>query len=834
MSPRAFRTMLVGPMGTKDRLELESRVLAAALKQSVELGDNQGVSLAHRQIFLLIRSAHGSSEKATERDGSLAPSAPESADNSTGSGEAVEAAPPVVKKRNLPDIVWTEAEEDDSEASLDTEIEPELEPSDETIEVPYSDEEVIEVIQNRSVDNGSSQDDSSGEESNPVETHAVSTTRAKKSQPQAHLDENVFDAYGIIGVEQVASFEKIHVGFLLSIRRLLFKMKKTRRKKRKEYLNQLQELWIAHDVLTDPVTRTDYDFRILGLRGAPDVIIDSPDSEGQVMIGSSIPLRIGELLQCAGLLEPTELEIAADMHKAMPEMLFGAFLVKQGFITEPDLDQVLMGQRLLKMGYMSVATFQTCMKHWIDSDMPIYESAVTEGLLTLSEMERIIAQGLKDTDTEIPAIQGGGQVGFRSGARAKVQAIGTGPMLNEEEARRRQVSADHAVPEWKDQLDWSAPPEEEAPKPVKPRREVKATMDNTAYHIEGVTSPRPEGGSERKSLRSLMRGMHMSDDSEDESSEDNAGSLQQVLAQGKSTIDFDVSDVQEEEEVRAEVQGDTNYDGSGDVVSEETLEAPSLVDLAPSEVTAETPQSNHEVAEREPATSTSEELNTLEVDEEASAPEFKEEFSQNFEENYDEEDEPVMDFEDSLELPMPTEEVGTSAQTDRVEKDTETFSNLDKVQESDSPAIDMRLSGERYPVSAGGVSGASSPGAALGENFSPPEDGDQLEEEETTEEIKQIALTLKRDEEERGAGDEEESDAQEAARQALKKSIEWQVMYKIRGSLADMLLSDSEEPDMPPLAPRLEDIDVIPKDLGRAESSESDDDGEAGSSKDSS
>lgn len=58
--------MLVGPMGTKDRLELESRVLAAALKQSVELGDNSGVSLAHRQIFLLIRSAHGAGDNAAE------------------------------------------------------------------------------------------------------------------------------------------------------------------------------------------------------------------------------------------------------------------------------------------------------------------------------------------------------------------------------------------------------------------------------------------------------------------------------------------------------------------------------------------------------------------------------------------------------------------------------------------------------------------------------------------------------------------------------------------------------------------------------------------------
>ena len=34
---------------------------------------------------------------------------------------------------------------------------------------------------------------------------------------------------------------------------------------------------------------------------------------------------------------------------------------------------------------------------------------------------------------------------------------------------------------------------------------------------------------------------------------------------------------------------------------------------------------------------------------------------------------------------------------------------------------------------------------------------------------------------------------------------------KSTGPSADMLLSDSDEPDVPPLAPRLEDIDVIPR-----------------------
>lgn len=790
--------MLVGPMGTKDRLELESRVLAAALKQSVELGDNNGVSLAHRQIFLLIRSAHGAGDSAAEPKSAASTQEDERSDTTVPApfAEQSSSASTEIRKRKLPNIVWTEAEESteeseaeafDEEEHLSDSIDTAVEPSDETIEVPLS---PLNQIESQGMLGTGGAGSGAG----------VSLTRAHRAQPKAHLDENVFDAYGILCVEQVASFEKIHVGFLVLIRRLLFEIKKTKRRKRKELLLQLQELWIAHDVLTDPVTRTDYDFRILGLRGAPDVIIDSPDSEGQVVIGSTIPLRIGELLQCAGLLEPTELEIAADMHRAMPEMLFGAFLVKQGFITEPDLDQVLMGQRLLKMGYMSVATFQSCMRHWIDSDMPIYESAVTEGLLTLSEMERIIAQGLKDTDTEIPAISGG-QVGFRSGARVKVQSFGTGPMLNQEEAIKRQVSADHAVPDWKDQLDWSAPPEEEAPPPAR-RKEVRATMESVSYQIEGITGEREERSPERKSLRSLMKGMHLSDE-EDEASEQeppqeaSASSLQSMLEFSPP------SESEQEPEPEPEPEPETAL-----------IETDSqTVETVPVEPPAAASQPN-------PDSSSGQQPFDDEIAEEF----FDEEEEDNLEdlENllaYDEEDEPVMEMDDSLELPSPqmaaTSDVETSTSIDKV-PDTETYSDLDQVQvqvqDQGSQGVQMRTSGTNTPV----VTGTEYDAVQV------------PEEDETTEEIRQIALTLKKDEEsgDSSLADSPASDQEEVARQALKKSIEWQVMYKIKGSLADMLLSDSDEPDLPPLAPRLEDIDVIPrKSADEAEGEDEDNDG---------
>src|SRR5271156_574789 len=39
-----------------DRVDLESKVLAAAFKQSIDLGDSEGADFAHKQLFQLLRA----------------------------------------------------------------------------------------------------------------------------------------------------------------------------------------------------------------------------------------------------------------------------------------------------------------------------------------------------------------------------------------------------------------------------------------------------------------------------------------------------------------------------------------------------------------------------------------------------------------------------------------------------------------------------------------------------------------------------------------------------------------------------------------------------------
>lgn len=158
--------------------------------------------------------------------------------------------------------------------------------------------------------------------------------------------------------------------------------------RRKQLLHDLKFICIAYDILSDPVTRTDYDLRTMGLRGA-DVMVMPDDKKGGGEMGQRLHLKIGELLNVAGLLETSELEIACDMHKAMPEMQFGSFLVKQGFIEEYQLQAVLFAQKLLRKGLITVVQYIAAMEELESSGVGVSETVVERGYVTQSDLDHL-------------------------------------------------------------------------------------------------------------------------------------------------------------------------------------------------------------------------------------------------------------------------------------------------------------------------------------------------------------------------------------------------------------------------------------------------------------
>ncbi len=249
------------------------------------------------------------------------------------------------------------------------------------------------------------------------------------------------DLYALLGVSQMSPFEEIHKNFLRKIRKILLKLRGSVRPERDELLKELRRNWVARDILCDPVTRTDYDFRDMGLRGSPDgqLLPHAPEDGPQGRLGQRTPLRIGELLQCAGLLEMAELEIACDMHKAMPEMQFGTFLVRQGFIQERDLDSVLLGQNLLRDGKITVAQFQVAMELSQSRGANISDTLIDHGYITAAELAKLTGKSTAAESNDTPTIK----------------EVAVKP--RQQEQAPSNLSASSAVPTWKDQLDWSKP-----------------------------------------------------------------------------------------------------------------------------------------------------------------------------------------------------------------------------------------------------------------------------------------------------------------------------------------------------------------------------------------
>ncbi|MBC8000457.1 MAG: hypothetical protein IAF58_21075, partial [Leptolyngbya sp.] len=197
------------------------------------------------------------------------------------------------------------------------------------------------------------------------------------------------DIYTLLGVSQMSPMEGVRTRFYKLTRlihRELGEMPDLDR--RKQLLHELKFICIAYDILSDPVTRTDYDLRTMGLRGA-DVMVMPDDKKGGSEMGQRLHLKIGELLNVAGLLETSELEIACDMHKAMPEMQFGSFLVKQGFIEEYQLEAVLFAQKLLRKGLITVVQYIAAMEELESSGVGVSETVVERGYVTQSDLDHL-------------------------------------------------------------------------------------------------------------------------------------------------------------------------------------------------------------------------------------------------------------------------------------------------------------------------------------------------------------------------------------------------------------------------------------------------------------
>ncbi|CAN5392812.1 hypothetical protein BH11CYA1_BH11CYA1_17240 [soil metagenome] len=519
------------PDTSRERMELETRVLAAALRQSLERGDTVGSSHAHQQIFILLKA---SQEMGWEEPISLPPElmiekdvrrpmpdidwgAPDDSpimsaaiEGFSGFEQASASDYELVSTDEAPTeglISLSEAAVDQFathdlqaiEGSEESDVQSDVQPAVESAVQPAVDSSSLDdSATESSSEAGANQEPVSTQLTNPSQPLAIVPAFALVSVPTfgsstpASGAAAVLDFYLRLQVSQIADFASIHKSFLRKVRPLLrqYASGTFTGQAKKDLLLSLQSLWIAHDILCDPVTRTDYDFRRMGLRGGVE-----ENAEGKASVANRPQLRIGELLLCAGLLETTELEIAADMHKAMPELMFGAFLVKQGFIEEDDLNCVLLGQQLLKTGGITAAQFQESMSERSNSGKDFGDVLVARRYLSHLQLQDAYRHQMDDTLPRLPAVVA--TVSLEDSAADVAKALGAegdeSEYDSESTEESSQASSEHddvssaaeehalspsrprelinsspslnignAVPSWKDQLDWDSPQSDDA------------------------------------------------------------------------------------------------------------------------------------------------------------------------------------------------------------------------------------------------------------------------------------------------------------------------------------------------------------------------------------
>ena len=472
---------------SRERLELETRVLAAALRQSLQLGDMEGSNLAHEQIFILLKARQELMNGPSAVELSRALRASEA-----GLGNANGQALPE-KTRRIPDIEWFE--EGDKAQKPATEMQ--------SVTADPAKSRQEEISQNEIREDEIRQDESDFEES-AQENLALPASETDKSrlaavepveqELKAGASQEAAEPnfYQFFGLEQGADRQDIHRSFLVRVRSILRGIKQRseplRGFERQEVLKGLQKVWINHDILQDASTRGDYDQRLSGHA----VALEAPQES---KTGPTV--RIGELLQSSGLLEKTELEIAADMHKAMPELMFGSFLVKQGFVEERDLECVLISQQLIKTGQISLEQFQELMPERGDTGT-MFNLLLERGLVTREELDKAISS-LPSEEAVIVARALAQETQAATPEAEQIQEVKEVKAVQEiQEIQEAPVklTPNNAVPSWKDQLDWSEP-EAEAAAPSKVEQEVIDT-DGAKEEEELLSFSPDEGGSEQK------------------------------------------------------------------------------------------------------------------------------------------------------------------------------------------------------------------------------------------------------------------------------------------------------------------------------------------------
>lgn len=214
----------------------------------------------------------------------------------------------------------------------------------------------------------------------------ISALLAQRPPP----DPEAFGYYPWIAAEATDSAVVVHVCYWRSVRRMLMRQfgeDRTQALNPPVFKKQLRNMGVAYNILSDPVTRLDYDLRQLGLR-EPDAGsgLKTPAEARLPDAGGKVRIAFSELLILCRIFDADQMLAIVNAARLLTEEQFWNYLAESGLLTEVELDSIKSGFQFVCNGLISVIQFEQAFQYVRANQQELVEILLAASWVLLDDL----------------------------------------------------------------------------------------------------------------------------------------------------------------------------------------------------------------------------------------------------------------------------------------------------------------------------------------------------------------------------------------------------------------------------------------------------------------
>lgn len=373
--------MLLNRPTSDGRPQLESKILAAALRQSLSRRDTAGILLAHSELTKLM-AAHGQDFPGLEQ---------------LQSGHV----PIPALRFDAPPEVAPGQQPSDNKGGESTEAAP-----------PYQGQEISVAVAGGIAAGTTPMDylDFDDSPSKSDETDNLITSGGEEL-PSGRLSGRVApdpesrSYYSRLAATPIDSAEVVHLCYIRAIRMLLrsqYLDGKANALNAHEFRKHLRNLGIAYNILYDVSTRLDYDLRLLGLREPLSGKHLTVPEDAKTDANGKAKLSLVEIVVLSRTFGADTLLAAVDAARSRPEAEFWEYLAQTGAFMQVDFEALHLGARLMRHGLVSVVQFEQAFQSVRSSGYSLEAILVHNGWVDAEQLQLLNEEARESAE---PAFQ---------------------------------------------------------------------------------------------------------------------------------------------------------------------------------------------------------------------------------------------------------------------------------------------------------------------------------------------------------------------------------------------------------------------------------------------